>query len=160
MGLKKPFKIIPIFSKWSSSIKINQKIQNLINLQQKQLKRHLCKIFLLLRSIKKLNFSSQCKSQLLNKIHVLLKSKTFNLVPSQVQENSVKYTLQSNILVNDRHKATNFVCAIKKIEKDNVDSKLVVQLVREIKIQSFLNHPNIVKMYTFFSDKHYIYLML
>lgn len=59
-----------------------------------------------------------------------------------------------------RHRDTGFMCAIKKIDKTNVDSKLVVQLVREIKIQSFLNHPNIVKMYTFFSDKTYIYLAL
>lgn len=41
-----------------------------------------------------------------------------------------------------------------------MDSKLIVQLVREIKIQSFLTHPNIVKMYAFFSDKTYIYLVL
>jgi serine/threonine protein kinase len=52
------------------------------------------------------------------------------------------------------------MCALKKIDKTNVDSKLIVQLVREIKIQTFLNHPNIVKMYTFFSDKTYIYLAL
>jgi len=41
-----------------------------------------------------------------------------------------------------------------------VDSKLLVQLVREIKIQTFLNHPNIVKMFTFFADKNFIYLVL
>lgn len=52
------------------------------------------------------------------------------------------------------------MCALKKISKENVDSKLVVQLVREIKIQTFLNHPNIVKMYTFFADKDFIYLVL
>lgn len=52
------------------------------------------------------------------------------------------------------------MCALKKIDKTNVDSKLVVQLVREIKIQSFLNHPNIVKMYSFFADKNFIYLVL
>lgn len=33
-------------------------------------------------------------------------------------------------------------------------------MIREIKIQSFLNHPNIVKLYAFFSDHHYIYLLL
>lgn len=41
-----------------------------------------------------------------------------------------------------------------------MDSKLLVQLVREIKIQTFLNHPNIVKMFTFFADKNFIYLVL
>jgi serine/threonine protein kinase len=34
-----------------------------------------------------------------------------------------------------------------------------VQLVREIKIQSFLSHPNIVKLYTFFADHKHIYLV-
>lgn len=52
------------------------------------------------------------------------------------------------------------MCALKKINKENVDSKLVIQLIREIKIQTFLNHPNIVKMYTFFADPQYIYLVL
>jgi len=52
------------------------------------------------------------------------------------------------------------MCAIKKIDKSHVDNKLIIQLIREIKIQSFLNHPNIVKMYTFFADKTYIYLAL
>jgi serine/threonine protein kinase len=37
---------------------------------------------------------------------------------------------------------------------------LTVQLVREIKIQSFLNHPNIVKMYAFFTDETHIYLVM
>ena len=55
---------------------------------------------------------------------------------------------------------TGFVCALKKIDEANVDSQLVVQLVREIKIQSFLSHPNIVKMFSFFADKNYIYLVL
>lgn len=34
------------------------------------------------------------------------------------------------------------------------------QLVQEIKIQSFSNHPNILKMYGFFDDKSKIYLLL
>lgn len=50
--------------------------------------------------------------------------------------------------------------AIKRIDKTNIDHKLVIQLIREIKIQKFLNHPNIVKLYTFFSDERYIYLVM
>ena len=34
-----------------------------------------------------------------------------------------------------------------------------VQLAREIKIQYFLNQPNIVRLYTFFSDEKAIYLI-
>lgn len=33
-------------------------------------------------------------------------------------------------------------------------------MIREIKIQTFLNHPNIVKLYTFFCDHQFIYLAL
>lgn len=51
------------------------------------------------------------------------------------------------------------MCAIKRIDKCNIDKKLIVQLVREIKIQSFLNHPNIVKLFSFFCDSRYIYLV-
>lgn len=50
--------------------------------------------------------------------------------------------------------------ALKRLDKTNIDHKLVVQLIREIKIQSFLNHPNIVKLYSFFCDKSYIYLVM
>lgn len=32
--------------------------------------------------------------------------------------------------------------------------------MRELKIQSFLNHPNIIRMYGFFDDNAYIYIIL
>lgn len=51
-----------------------------------------------------------------------------------------------------RHRKSGFICALKRIAKGNMEPKLLVQLVREIKIQSFLSHPNIVKLYTFFAD--------
>lgn len=34
------------------------------------------------------------------------------------------------------------------------------QLIREIKIQSCLDHPNITKLYGFFDDDKNVYLML
>lgn len=34
------------------------------------------------------------------------------------------------------------------------------QLIQEIKIQMYSNHPNILKMYGFFSDENKIYLLL
>ena len=34
------------------------------------------------------------------------------------------------------------------------------QLIQEIKIQQYSNHPNILKMYGFFCDDKKIYLML
>jgi aurora kinase len=58
-----------------------------------------------------------------------------------------------------RHRRSGFICALKRIGKGNMDPKLLVQLVREIKIQSFLNHPNVVKLYTFFADEAHVYLV-
>lgn len=34
------------------------------------------------------------------------------------------------------------------------------QLIQEIKIQTYLNHPNVLKMYGFFADEKKIYLLL
>lgn len=38
--------------------------------------------------------------------------------------------------------------------------KYIEQLVREVKIQSFLDHPNIAQLYCSFSDQDHLYLML
>jgi serine/threonine protein kinase len=61
-----------------------------------------------------------------------------------------------------RHKATNFICALKKIPKRifEGEQRFINQLVREVKIQSYLDHPNIVQLYTFFSDEDSLYLIL
>jgi calcium-dependent protein kinase len=40
------------------------------------------------------------------------------------------------------------------------EMKFISQLIREIKIQSYLDHPNIVQLYAFFSDEDYLYLVL
>jgi serine/threonine protein kinase len=37
---------------------------------------------------------------------------------------------------------------------------MVSQLQQEIKIQSFAKHPNIVRLYGFFSDSSNIYMLL
>ena len=39
------------------------------------------------------------------------------------------------------------------------DQEVRENVVREVKIQLFLNHPNIAKLYGFFSDANYIYLI-
>jgi polo-like kinase 1 len=44
----------------------------------------------------------------------------------------------------------------KKIIKEN----LLEQFIREIKIQSFLNHSNIIALYGFFSDEIYFYTLM
>ena len=59
------------------------------------------------------------------------------------------------------HKKTNSLYAIKKISKKVIKANLMVdQLLQEIKIQSFCNHLNILKLYGFFDDEEHIYLIL
>jgi serine/threonine protein kinase len=87
----------------------------------------------------------------------------FTISPSAVEwvlESSEKSSLQSTFYWKFRHRKTGLLFALKRIDKFKIDRKLVIQLIREIKIQSYLNHPNIVKLYTFFSDERYIYLVM
>lgn len=58
-------------------------------------------------------------------------------------------------------KSTGFVCALKMIEKKLlVEEEITEQFLREVKIQMFLSHPNIVKMYGCFEDAANIYIIL
>lgn len=50
------------------------------------------------------------------------------------------------------HKKSGFVCALKKIKKESVKF-MIEQFIQELKIQQFLNHPNLVKIYGYFADK-------
>ncbi|EAR83438.2 Serine/Threonine kinase domain protein (macronuclear) [Tetrahymena thermophila SB210] len=60
-----------------------------------------------------------------------------------------------------RHKLTNMLFAIKQISKKNlIESCMEKQLQQEIKIQTYLNHPNVLKMHGFFDDSQKIYLIL
>lgn len=60
-----------------------------------------------------------------------------------------------------REKATNYIVALKilnKLEIQRLTSEKLI--VREIKIHSFVDHPNIIKLYGFFHDEQNIYLIL
>jgi hypothetical protein len=60
-----------------------------------------------------------------------------------------------------REKATNYIVALKilnKLEVQRLTSERLI--VREIKIHSFVDHPNIIKLYGFFHDDQNIYLIL
>ncbi len=60
-----------------------------------------------------------------------------------------------------RERYTNFVCALKVIEKSLLkEEEITDQFTREVKIQMFLNHPNIIKMYGCFHDASNIYIIL
>lgn len=65
---------------------------------------------------------------------------------------------QSNLF---RDKQTQAVIALKSISKKVIlDNSMIGQLAQEIKIQTFLNHPNLLKMYGCFSDHDSVYLVL
>ena len=60
-----------------------------------------------------------------------------------------------------RVRDVNFVVALKVMNKcDIMEQQLEQQLQREISIQARLNHPNILKLYTYFHDDNRVYLVL
>ena len=67
----------------------------------------------------------------------------------------------STYFVMHRHKSTGFICALKVISKALIKEENIEEpFLREIKIQFYLNHPNIVKLYGFFHDEESIYLIM
>ena len=60
-----------------------------------------------------------------------------------------------------RDKVTGFMVVLKKLRKQKLrEANLEEQLMREIKIQSFLQHSHLTALYGFFSDETLIYLIL
>ncbi len=60
-----------------------------------------------------------------------------------------------------RHKKTHGMFALKKIPKALIKSHMMIdQLALEIKLQSCLNHRNVLGMYGFFDDKTHLYIVL
>jgi aurora kinase len=57
------------------------------------------------------------------------------------------------------HKKTGLICALKKVKKESVRFMLD-QFIQEIKIQLFLNHAKLVKVYGYFSDAEYFYILI
>lgn len=59
------------------------------------------------------------------------------------------------------HKKTGAIFAIKKVKKEVIKlNKLIDQFILEVKLQSFFDHPFILKIYAIFDDEIYIYLVL
>jgi calcium-dependent protein kinase len=56
------------------------------------------------------------------------------------------------------HKLTKQERAVKIIEKKKI--KNMAQFRTEIKILQTLDHPNVIKMYEYFEDEEYIYLVM
>lgn len=58
-------------------------------------------------------------------------------------------------------KNSRFMCAIKIMTKRDIkENNMMEQLVRELKIQLYVNHPNIVKVYGFFEDLLHCYIIM
>ena len=56
---------------------------------------------------------------------------------------------------------TNFLVALKVLSKSAIrNMKAQKQVVREIKIHSQLDHPNIIKLYGVFHDDENVYMIL
>lgn len=54
----------------------------------------------------------------------------------------------------------NAIYSIKSIYWRQLDEKSLLQLQREVKIQLFLSHPHVVRLYHFFVDEDSAYLIL
>ena len=60
-----------------------------------------------------------------------------------------------------REKKSSYIVALKILNKKEIKRLNAEKLVvREIKIHSFLDHPNIIKLFGVFHDKYKIYLIL
>lgn len=59
-----------------------------------------------------------------------------------------------------RTRKEHFVCALKLVKAKDLRKKNSIKLIcREIEIQSCLNHTNILKLYGYFLDADYFYLI-
>ena len=59
------------------------------------------------------------------------------------------------------HRTTNQEYAIKFMEKSKIQQlRMVDQLKNEINIMQAIQHPNIVKLVTYFEDQNFVYLVM
>lgn len=60
-----------------------------------------------------------------------------------------------------KHKKTKTIYALKKIPKEMIKSHFMVdQLALEIKLQTYLNHKNILGIYNFFDNATHLFILL
>ena len=56
---------------------------------------------------------------------------------------------------------TGMIVGLKLIDKSKIiKDNFLTQFLRELKIQSYLDHPNIIKIYGCFDDEKYIYIIM
>lgn len=60
-----------------------------------------------------------------------------------------------------QEKMLGLICVIKKMSKKRIrEANVVEHIVREIKLQSYLNHSHITSLYGYFHDEDYLYLIM
>ena len=59
-----------------------------------------------------------------------------------------------------QHATTGFIICLKMIEKSQLNQESLKNLIQEIKVQSSLNHPNILNLYGCTADAENVYLLL
>ena len=60
-----------------------------------------------------------------------------------------------------RHKETGFICGMKVMKKKSIrEQKYIEQIIRELRIQSYLSHRNTAPLYGYFNDEENIYLLV
>lgn len=60
-----------------------------------------------------------------------------------------------------RHRKTSGLFALKKIPKEMIKSHFMIdQLALEVRLQSFLNHKNILRIYGFFDNSTHLFIVL
>ena len=59
-----------------------------------------------------------------------------------------------------QHVVTQAIFCLKIIEKCQLNDQSFNQLIRESIIQSYLNHPNIINLYSFTAHAEFVYLLL
>lgn len=60
-----------------------------------------------------------------------------------------------------RDMLTGMIVGLKVVQKKRIiKDNFLVQFIRQLKIQSFLDHPNIIKVYGYFHDEENVYIVL
>jgi aurora kinase, other len=60
-----------------------------------------------------------------------------------------------------QEKQSKFVSAMKVFKKAQIrEDEFMDQFIREMKLQLYMNHPNVIKMYGYFDDLSNIYILM
>lgn len=60
-----------------------------------------------------------------------------------------------------QHICLGFICAMKVVQKNQIrEDNIIHQFIREIRLQSYLQHENIAQLYGYFCDSERVYILL